>query len=117
MLAWVGFARHSFSMLDWLKLLILSISDLTKPRSVVEAEITPLRQQVMTLRCQAPRQLALRHSDRLFLALLYRLFPDVRKAIYIVQPETLTRWHRMGFRALWRWKWPDGAGRLTLNSL
>lgn len=89
-------------MLDWLKLLILLISDLTKPHFVLEAEITALRQQVITLRRQAPKQLTLRRSDRLILTFLYRFFPEVRNAIHIVQPETLVRWHRIGFRALWR---------------
>lgn len=115
MLAWVGVARHTFSMLDWLKLVILLISDLTKPRSVLEAEIAVLRQQVITLKRQAPRQLSLRRNDRLILAFLYRFFPDVRKAIYIVQPETLTRWHRMGFRALWRWKSRPRGGRPKIS--
>jgi putative transposase len=25
-------------------------------------------------------------------------------ALLVVRPETLTRWHRAGFRLLWRWK-------------
>ncbi len=98
-------------MLDWLKLLILLISDLTKPRSVLEAEITALRQQVIMLRRQAPKQLTLRRNDRLLLAFLYRFFPEVRNAIHIVQPETLVRWHRMGFQASWRWKSRPRGGR------
>ena len=98
-------------MMDWLKLLILLISDLTKPRSVLEAEITALRQHVITLRRRAPRQLTLRRSDRLILAFIYRFFPEVRSAIHIVQSETLVRWHRMGFRALWRWKSRPRGGR------
>ncbi len=27
-----------------------------------------------------------------------------RAALVVVQPATLIRWHRMGFRLLWRWK-------------
>jgi hypothetical protein len=27
-----------------------------------------------------------------------------RQALVIVQPQTLTRWHRQGFRLCWRWK-------------
>ena len=102
-------------MLDWLKLLILLISDLTKPHFVLEAEITALRQQVITLRRQAPKQLTLRRSDRLILTFLYRFFPEVRNAIHIVQPETLVRWHRIGFRALWRWKSRPRGGRPKIS--
>ncbi|WP_425409919.1 hypothetical protein [Hyphococcus sp.] len=87
-------------MLGWLKLFILFLSDFAKPRSVLEAEITALRQQVITLRQQAAKQITLRRSDRLLLAFLYRFFPEIRKAIHIVQPETLVGWHRMGLRAL-----------------
>jgi hypothetical protein len=39
--------------------------------------------------------------DRL---LLYRLYPSLLDAIIIVQPETVIRWHRRGFRAYWSWK-------------
>ena len=31
-----------------------------------------------------------------------------RSALRIVQPETLTRWHRQGFRLFWRWKSKPG---------
>jgi putative transposase len=40
---------------------------------------------------------------RFTLARLSRLF-DWRNALIIVKPETLIRWHRKGFRALWKWK-------------
>ena len=32
------------------------------------------------------------------------MVPSVLKAITIVRPETLVRWHRAGFRRYWRWK-------------
>jgi hypothetical protein len=34
------------------------------------------------------------------LVVLYRWFPSVLKAITIIRPETLLRWHRAGFRAV-----------------
>jgi putative transposase len=37
---------------------------------------------------------------------------DWRRALIIVQPQTLTRWHRQGFRLFWRWK--SNTGRPTL---
>ena len=40
------------------------------------------------------------NNDRLFLILLYRWFPSILKAITIIRPETLVRWHRAGFRRL-----------------
>ena len=29
----------------------------------------------------------------------------------VVQPETILRWHRAGFKAFWRWKSRNRAGR------
>jgi hypothetical protein len=25
--------------------------------------------------------------------------------VQVVQPETILRWHRAGFKAFWHWKW------------
>ena len=32
-------------------------------------------------------------------------------ALAIVEPQTMIRWHRAGFRAYWRWKSKPGGGR------
>ena len=53
----------------------------------------------------------LTNGDRLFLVQLYRWFPSVLKAITIIRPETLVRWHRAGFRRYWRWKSRPLGGR------
>src|SRR5882724_8532811 len=42
------------------------------------------------------------HATRLALPLMPRWF-DWRQALVIVQPATLIRWHRQGFRVFWRW--------------
>jgi hypothetical protein len=42
---------------------------------------------------------------------LYRLAPGVLDALKIVQPETVIRWHRAGFRTYWRWKSRRRGGR------
>ncbi len=80
-------------------------------RKRLEAENLALRHQVTVLRRSAPRRLRLRSSDRFLFALLYRLWPGVMEAIVIVQPETIVRWHRRGFRAFWRWKSQRRPGR------
>ena len=36
-------------------------------------------------------------------------------AIIVVKPETLLRWHRRGFRAYWRWKSWQFAGRPRID--
>ena len=42
-------------------------------------------------------------ATRVSLAVLSRLF-DWRDAVVIVRPATIIRWHRLGWRLLWRWK-------------
>jgi hypothetical protein len=50
-------------------------------------------------------------ADRLLFLWLCRLFPSLRNTITIVQPNTVLRWHRSGFRLCWRWKSPSRGGR------
>jgi len=46
----------------------------------------------------------LRWRDRALWDLLSCLWPDWRRSLSIVQPETVIRWHRQGFRYYWRWR-------------
>jgi putative transposase len=48
------------------------------------------------------------------MACLSRLF-DWRNALVVVKPDTLIRWHRRGFRLLWRWKSPVGGPAMPKN--
>src|SRR4030081_1767347 len=82
-----------------------------KTRARLEAEIALLRHQLNVLRRQAPLKPRLTVADRLVFVWLYRLFPAVLNAVTIVQPETVIRWHRTGFRLYWRWKSRSRGGR------
>jgi transposase InsO family protein len=55
-------------------------------------------------------------GDRWFLIQLYRWFSSILKAITIVRPETLVRWHRAGFRRCWRWKSRALGGRPPIDA-
>ena len=83
--------------------LTLSVSPFTS-KSRLEAENAALRHQLIVLRRRVHGRVLLTNGDRLFLVQLYRLFPSVLRAITIIRPETLVRWHRSGFRRYWRWK-------------
>ncbi|MET4518130.1 hypothetical protein [Bradyrhizobium sp. I1.7.5] len=48
---------------------------------------------------------------RLIFVGLYRLVPNTIKALTIVKPDTVIRWHRAGFRLYWRWKSRHRCGR------
>src|SRR5260370_5153486 len=86
--------------------LTLSVS-LFKSKSRLEAENAALGHQLIVLRRRVRGRVQLTNGDRLFLVQLYRWFPSVLRAITIVRPETLVRWHRAGFRRCWRWKFPS----------
>jgi len=53
----------------------------------------------------------LRSRDRTFWVLLSNLWTDWRSALVVVNPETVIRWHRQGFRLYWRWKSRRREGR------
>ena len=88
-----------------------------KSKSRLEAENAALRRQLVVLRRKVQGRIQLRNNDRWFLIQLYRWFPSILQAITIVQPETLVRWHRAGFRYYWRWKADTPSGSLMFASI
>ncbi len=80
-------------------------------RARIEAENLVLWHQLNVVRRSAPKRLRLRSSDRLLFGRLYRLWPDLLDSIVIVQPETVVRWHRRGFKGFRRWKSRGRSGR------
>jgi transposase InsO family protein len=78
-----------------------------RPAPVLAAENLFLRKQLALYqeRHVTPRRATA--ATRLALVWLARWF-DWRQALAVVQPATLTRWHRQAFRLFWRWKSPPG---------
>src|ERR1700716_2261149 len=87
-----------------------------KSKSRLEAENAALRYQLIVLKRRVRGRGQLTSGDRLFLVQLYRWIPSVLKAITIVRPETLVRWHRAGFRRYWRWKSRSLGGRPQIDT-
>ena len=87
-----------------------------KSKSPVEAENAALRHQLIVLQRRVSGRVQLTNGDRLFLVMLYRWFPSILKAITIIRPETLVRWHRAGFRRYWRWKSRSLGGRPQVDA-
>jgi putative transposase len=71
------------------------------PRFVLVAENLALRHQLAVLSRSVKRP-RLRPSDRLFWVVLSRLWQGWRASLHMVQPATVVRWHREGFKRYWR---------------
>ena len=91
------------------------VADLFKSRSRLEAENLFLRHQLNIALRRAPPRLRLRGRDRALLAWMTRLWPSPLGMAQVVQPETILRWHRAGFKAFWRWKSRNRAGRPKID--
>jgi putative transposase len=90
----------------WIKppttsLLLGTYVDMTRGTSELLAENALLRQQLVILRRQIKRPIY-KKRDRLLLVLLARMVQTWKQALFIVQPETILRWHRELFRLFWK---------------
>jgi len=102
-------------MVAILRLLAVSIANLFKSRRRLEAEILFLRHQLNIALRQRPARLPLRGSDRALLVWMTQLWPSLLGMTQVVEPATILRWHRAGFRSYWRWKSRKRAGRPRID--
>ena len=96
------------SIVRWMKprstsLLLGTLADLAKGKSELLVENALLRQQLIILHRQVKRP-ACRKTDRFLLVLLAKILRTWKQTLFIVQPETLLRWHRELFRLFWKHK-------------
>ena len=99
-----------FNVIAWLLKAILT------DKAQLAAENIALRQQIVVFKRHAKRP-RLQKSDRLFWIWLSALWKEWRFVLTIVKPETVIKWHRQGFRHLWRWKsQPRRTGRPKMRA-
>jgi putative transposase len=79
------------------------VADLARSKRELVLENALLRQQLIILSRSAKRP-ALTAWDRGLLVVLASRLRTWASTLVIVQPTTLLRWHRQGFRLFWRWK-------------
>jgi transposase InsO family protein len=103
-------------MIALLFLVLAILASPFKSKTRLEAENAVLRHQLIVLKRKLRGRVQLTNSDRWFFIQLYRWFPSVLSAITIIQPETLVRWHRTGFRYYWRWKSRSLGGRPQIDT-
>src|SRR5947207_12276678 len=94
-------------LLDLLKL----IGGMCRSRRAVEAENLFLRKQLALFQERKTKARRADDSTRWLMSFLSQWFE--RNALVLVEPDTLSRWHREGFRLFWRRKSrPTGRPRL-----
>jgi len=91
------------------------VVDLFKSRRRLEAENLFLRHQLNIALRRAPPRRRLRGSDRALLVWITRIWPNLLDLSQVVKPETILRWHRVGFKAFWRRKSGKRVGRPKID--
>jgi hypothetical protein len=97
----------------------LPVARSSKPRTrtALLLESIALRHQIAVLERSRTRRPCFRLWDRLFWILFSRWWPQWRDSLIIVQPETVLRWRRDGWSALWlyraRGRWRGGRPRVS----
>ena len=94
-------------VIDLFSLLFL----LTRTRGKLAAENLFLRKQLAMYQERGKKPVRLNSASRFTLVALSRFF-DWKDALAVVQPKTLIRWHREGFRIFWKWKSKMGRPRI-----
>lgn len=119
-------STHLSSLFSWLdqafrhltqparsSLLLGTAADLPLTRAQLIAENALLRQQLIVLQRQVKRP-RLTPLDRFWFLILTSRVAHWKEVLLILQPETVLRWHRQGFRLFWKFKSRTRGGRPRL---
>ncbi len=90
-------------MFKWLGIIFGTVGAAIRCRHDLATENLALRQQLAVMKYQRPRP-RVTDADRLFWLFLSRIWSGWHASLHIVQPATVVRWHRQGFRYYWLWK-------------
>ncbi len=88
-------------MISWLLLVLRALRGMARSRISLAAENAILRHQLAVLQRGRPRPL-LRPADRVLWIWLCRHWKRWRSALVLIQPATVLKWHREGYRRYWR---------------
>ena len=87
-------------MIKWLSIFIRALISALRTHRNLAVENLLLRQQLAVYKEDRIRP-RLTNADRGFWTIVASIWPRWREALSIVQPETVIRWHRKGFRLFW----------------
>ena len=97
-----------------LSLLVNVLQLVVKDRTQLALENIALRHQLAVYKRSVTRP-NIKDSDRVFWLTVMRMLKDWRQALVFVQPDTVVRWHRKGFRHYWRRKSRSKPGRPPIS--
>ena len=97
------------------RIFVTLFSALVRNRSELALENLALRQQLAIFRQQLKRP-RLKTRERAFWVFLSRIWSHWRSCLLIVQPDTVVRWHKQGFKLYWRWKSRSKPGRPNIDA-
>ena len=98
-------------MLALMQLFVAFVSNRFKSPHRLEIENLYLRHQLNIALRQTRHRFRLKGADRALLVWMTWLWPSMLSLSRVVQPGTILRWYRAGFRAYWRWKSRRRSGR------
>jgi hypothetical protein len=103
-------------MLAYLLLLVAFVRAAVGGRAALAAENILLRQPLAVLTRPTRKRPRLRRQDKVFWVLARRLWRRWSQHLVVVQPATVIRWHRQGWRLFWRWRSRSRHGRPRLST-
>ena len=89
-------------MSDLVRFLAGLAADLLRSRAALVAENGLLRQQLIVAERKLVGRVQWAPWQRFVMGLAARFAPAWRSATLLVQPTTVLRWHRAGFRVFWQ---------------
>jgi putative transposase len=89
-------------VIDLLRFVSGLAADLVRRRIELVAENALLRQQLIAAERKVAGRVRWTPWQRFTIVLAARVAPAWREATLLIQPATILRWHRAGFRAFWR---------------
>jgi len=101
-------------VLNLLRSVVLAGLGFFKTRRRLAIEVLALRHQLGVLKRSVKRP-RLTNADRGLWVLLSRRWANWRDALIIVNPDTVIRWHRAGFRKYWAWRSQPKGGRPAID--
>jgi putative transposase len=98
-----------------IRITIWFVRFLFKSEYDLRIENLAMRQQLAVFKNQRPKP-KIQDADQAFWVALRNAWPRWTNALILVKPDTVTKWHRKGFRLFWKWKsrpWKPGRPRIS----